>query len=47
MQRTRSVSIAVIVIIIASLGFLKFTAPGHHILASLGFATADCAGSNC
>ena len=44
MTRTRSISIAVIVII-AALGLLSFTTPGHRVLNSLGFATAD--GGSC
>jgi hypothetical protein len=27
--------------------FLAFTTPGHSVLATLGFATADCGGSQC
>jgi hypothetical protein len=40
MHRTRNVSIAVIVIIAAAVGFFGFTSPGHRVLSSLGFATA-------
>jgi hypothetical protein len=46
MTRTRSISIVVIVII-AALGLLGFTTPGHRVLNSLGFATADGGCSTC
>jgi hypothetical protein len=40
--------IAALVVVAAVAAFLAFTAPGHRVLASLGFATADCQGSsNC
>jgi hypothetical protein len=45
MNRTRNISIAVIVIIVAAVGFFGFTSPGHRVLNALGFATADCGGS--
>ena len=47
MHRTRNISIVVIVIIAAAVGFFGFTTPGHSVLNSLGFATADCTSSNC
>jgi hypothetical protein len=37
--------IAVLVVVAAAAGFLAFTSPGHRVLNSLGFATAD--GGNC
>ena len=46
MSPTRSISIAVIVFI-AALGLLSFTIPGHRVLNSLGFATADGNCTNC
>jgi hypothetical protein len=38
---------AVTAVIVA--GFLGFTTPGHRVLNTLGFATADggCTGANC
>ena len=36
----RYVSIAIVVIIVAA--GLMFTGPGHRVLNSLGFATAEC-----
>jgi hypothetical protein len=38
---------ALIVLAAVAAGFLGFTAPGHHVLNALGFATADCGGSGC
>ncbi len=38
---------ALAVVAIVAAGFLGFTAPGHRVLNALGFATADCTGSNC
>jgi hypothetical protein len=46
MTRTRSISIAIIFIVVAA-ACVAFTTPGHRVLASLGFATADCTGQNC
>ena len=39
--------IALAVVAVVAAGFLGFTSPGHRVLNSLGFATADCSGSNC
>jgi hypothetical protein len=39
--------VVVFVVVVAVAAFLELTAPGHSVLASLGFATADCNGSNC
>jgi hypothetical protein len=36
--------IALAVVAIIAVGFLGFTAPGHRLLNTLGFATADCGG---
>ena len=38
--------IALAVVAVVAAGFLGFTSPGHHLLNTLGFATA-CNGSNC
>jgi hypothetical protein len=38
---------ALAVAAIIAAGFLGFTTSGHRMLSSLGFATADCTGSNC
>lgn len=46
MHRTRNISIAVIVIIAAAVGFFGFTSPGHGLLSSLGLATA-CVNPQC
>ena len=43
MKRTRNISVAAIVII-AAVGLLSFTGPGHRVLNTLGFATADPGG---
>jgi hypothetical protein len=45
MHRLRNISIALIVIVVAAVGLLGFTSPGHRALNALGFATADCNGS--
>jgi hypothetical protein len=37
--------IALAIVAIIAVGFLGFTTPGHRVLNSLGFATADCGGS--
>jgi hypothetical protein len=39
--------IAALVLVAAVAAFLTFTTPGHRVLASLGFATADCGNQNC
>jgi hypothetical protein len=39
--------ISALVLVAAVVAFLAFTAPGHRVLASLGFATAECQGSQC
>jgi hypothetical protein len=39
-HRTRNISIAVIVIIAAAVGFFGLTSRGHWVLSSLGLATA-------
>jgi hypothetical protein len=40
--------IALAVLAIVAAGILGFTAPGHRVLNTLGFATADgCSGSGC
>ena len=43
--------IALVVVAVFAAGFLGFTTPGHRVLSTLGFATADggggCGGSNC
>ena len=38
---------ALAVVAVVAAGFLGFTSPGHRVLNALGFATADCTGSNC
>ena len=46
---TKIITLAIVVVVaaIVAAGFLGFTSPGHRVLNSLGFATADCQGSNC
>jgi hypothetical protein len=40
--------LAALAVVVVAAGFLAFTTPGHSVLATLGFATADpCTGSNC
>jgi len=40
--------IAALAVAVVAAGFLGFTTPGHRVLNSLGFATADGNGcSNC
>jgi hypothetical protein len=39
--------IASLVFVAAVAAFLAFTTPGHRVLNSLSFATADCQGSSC
>ena len=39
--------IAALAVVIVAAAFLAFTTPGHRVLNSLGFATADCGGNNC
>ena len=39
--------IAALAVVIVAAAFLAFTTPGHRVLNSLGFATADCGGSQC
>ena len=39
--------ITALVVVAAAAAFLVFTTPGHRMLNSLGFAMADCNGSNC
>ena len=43
--------IALVFVAVFAAGFLGFTTPGHRVLSTLGFATADggggCGGSNC
>ena len=39
--------LAALVVVAIAAAFLGFTSPGHRLLASLGFATADCSGSAC
>jgi hypothetical protein len=46
MHRSRTITFAAIAIV-AAIAFLEFTAPGHHVLNALGFATADCGNSGC
>jgi len=36
MPRMRYIMIAIIVIILAAVGFFGFTSPGHRVLSSLG-----------
>jgi hypothetical protein len=36
-----------IILAVVAVGFLGFTPPGHRVLSTLGFATADCSGGNC
>ena len=40
-------AMTLLVAVAAVVAFLAFTTPGHRVLNSLGFATADCGGSNC
>ena len=39
--------VAALAVIVVAASFLGFTTPGHRVLNSLGFATADCTGSAC
>jgi hypothetical protein len=39
--------LALAVLAVVAVGFLGFTSPGHRVLNSLGFATADCGGGSC
>lgn len=39
--------IALAILAVVAAGFLGLTTPGHHLLNMLGFATADCGGSQC
>ena len=39
--------IAALAVVVVAAAFLGFTAPGHRMLNSLGFATAECSGSSC
>jgi hypothetical protein len=39
--------IAALAVVVVAAAFLAFTTPGHRVLNSLGFATADCNGSQC
>jgi hypothetical protein len=36
-----------VVLAVVAAGFVGFTSPGHRVLNALGFATADCSGTNC
>ena len=49
-ERTMKKIIALVVVVGVAGAFLGFTTPGHRVLNTLGFATADgsgCTGSNC
>jgi hypothetical protein len=39
--------VAALVVVAAVAAFLAYTSPGHRVLASLGFATADGSGNGC
>jgi len=39
--------VVVLVVVVVLAAFLELTASGHSILASMGFATADCGSNNC
>ena len=39
--------IAALAVVVVTAAFLAFSAPGHRVLNSLGFATADCQSSGC
>ena len=39
--------VATLVVVVVAAAFLGFTTPGHRVLASLGFATADISGNGC
>ncbi len=39
--------ITTLAVVVVAAAFLAFTTPGHRVLATLGFATADCVGNNC
>ena len=39
--------VAALAVVVVAAAFLGFTAPGHRVFNSLGFATADCGGSTC
>ena len=38
--------IAALAVVVVAAGFLGFTTPGHRVLNSLGFATADSGACN-
>ena len=42
----RNITLAVLLAVVVGGGLLGFTAPGHRVLSTLGFATA-CDNSNC
>jgi hypothetical protein len=39
--------IALAVVAVVAAGFLGFTTPGHRVLNTLSFATADCTSGSC
>jgi hypothetical protein len=39
--------IGALVLVAAVAAFLAYTSPGHRVLNTLGFATADCTSNNC
>jgi hypothetical protein len=39
--------LAALVVVVVAVAFLVFTTRGHRVLNFLGFATADCNGSQC
>jgi hypothetical protein len=39
--------ISALAVVVVAAAILAFTTPGHRVLNSLGFATADCTGTQC